>query len=231
MERTINIVGQVTEQLATNVIAQISELRQITNEDLEKVISYNAKVKPDNYIAPEPVIVNISSPGGFVIYGNAIIDELRSLNVPIITRCLGMAASMGYLIYLSGDYRIMGDSATLMYHGASNTLSGTLPNMEESLEFDKQLEILGDKLVLKQTKITQDKLDFYKERSKNWYMFKEEGLKNGSVTDDLSLEEVMDLAEDEWIKTYIKEMDNLIKSTKKNEESDENKEEADKETK
>jgi ATP-dependent protease ClpP protease subunit len=205
MERTINIVGQVTEQLATGIIAQISEIRKSINEDLETVIAYNEKVKEKNFIAPEPVVVNISSPGGFVIYGNAIIDELKSLNVPIITRCLGMAASMGYLIYLAGDYRIMGDSSTLMYHGSSNSLSGTLPSIEDSLDFDKALEIMGDELVLKQTKIDKEELEHYKERSRNWYMFKEEGLKNGSVTHDISLEEAIELAEENWIKSYKEE--------------------------
>ena len=218
--KVINIIGQVTEQLATTVVSEIAELRKLTNEDLESVIAYNAKVKEDHFIAPEPVIVNISSPGGFIIYGNAIIDELRSLNVPIITRCLGMAASMGYLIYLSGDYRIMGDSASLMYHGAGNTISGTLPNIENSLEFDKHLELLGDELVLKQTSIKKEDLDYYKDRSKNWYMFKEEGLKNGSVTHDISLEEVIDLAEETWIKSYIEEINKLNKEDKEEDKED-----------
>lgn len=207
MERTINIIGNINEQSLSLVLEQISKAKELIKENLQSVIEYNEEVKPKNYIAPEPVVVNISSPGGFVIYGNAIIDELRELKVPVITRCLGMAASMGYLIYLSGDYRIMGNSSTLMYHGSANSVTGTIPNLEDSLEFDKELEIIGDNLILEQTNIDKEKLDFYKDRSRNWYMFKKESLENGSTTHDLSLEDMIELVKKEWIDKYIEEED------------------------
>lgn len=202
MSRVINITGIVNSDMATNLLGVTSELREEINSEIAQIVAHNQKVKEDYFMAPEPLVVNVSCPGGQVVYGNAIIDELMDLNVPIITRSCGTSMSMGYLIYLVGDYRLMGESSTLMYHGVSNVHNGTISDIETGVEFDKMLEQLGDDLVVQRTKITQDQLDFFKERSKNWYMLKKEALENGSATHDLELEEVIELAKKNWIEDY-----------------------------
>lgn len=200
MERkVINIVGEINENQLLSVIEQIREIRASIEEDLQYVKMHNEKAQEEHKIAPEPVIVNISSAGGTIIFGNAIIDELKTLNVPIITRCLGFAGSMAYIIFLSGDYRIMGENSALMYHGASNMLKGTLESIENNLTFDRLLEKLSDETILRETFIKKSELDFYKERSKNWFMNKEEALKNGSATHDLSLEKMIEFTKKDWI--------------------------------
>lgn len=214
MSRVINITGIVNSDMATNLLGVTSELREEINSEIAQIVAHNQKVKEDYFMAPEPLVVNVSCPGGQVVYGNAIIDELMDLNVPIITRSCGTSMSMGYLIYLVGDYRLMGESSTLMYHGVSNVHNGTIPDIETGVEFDKMLEQLGDDLVVQRTKITQDQLDFFKERSKNWYMLKKEALENGSATHDLDLEDAIELAKKNWIEDYksvIKEQEEVGK--------------------
>lgn len=206
MERTINIIGEINEQLVKSVIEQTTEMRNLINEDNERILAHNEKVTPEFLVAPEPVIVNISSNGGLISYGNAIIDELKSLNAPIITRCLGSAASMGYIIFLNGDYRLMGNSAFLMYHGASNGLAGLLTNIKSELDFDFKLEEIIDNFIVQTTYIKQKNLDYVKDRGKNWYMFKDEALNNNSVTHDLDLEDTIRLCKKEWIHNYKKSL-------------------------
>ena len=182
--RIINIIGNIDESCLEEVLRQTNEIR------LESSY-YNPKA------IKEPLLVNISSGGGSVTYGNAIIDELKSLDIPVITRSIGVSASMAYLIFLAGDYRIMEDNSVLMYHGSYNEYNGSLQMVKNNLELDAELESMGDYFITKQTDIKPEKLDYYKQRSENWYMFKDEAVENMSVTHDLSLQEVLEVVSDE----------------------------------
>lgn len=200
MERlAINIVGEINEVQLLSVMEQIKEAREKIQKDLDYIEEFNKVATKENYIAPDPVIVNISSGGGSVVYGNAIIEELRTLKVPVITRCLGFAGSMAYSIFIQGDYRIMGEGSALMYHGCSNIHRGTLNQNQTSLEFDLALESLNDLNIISRTAITQEKLDYYKERSKDWFMFRKEAIENSSITHDCSIEELIDIVKQDWL--------------------------------
>lgn len=200
MERlAINIVGEINEVQLLSVMEQVKEAREKIQKDLDYIEEFNKVATKENHMAPDPVIVNISSGGGSVVYGNAIIEELRTLKVPVITRCLGFAGSMAYSIFIQGDYRIMGKGSALMYHGCSNVHRGTLNQNQTSLEFDLALESLNDLNIIQRTAITQEKLDYYKERSKDWFMFRKEAIENNSVTHDCSIEELIDIVKQDWL--------------------------------
>ena len=200
MERlAINIIGEINEAQLLSVMEQIKEAREKIQKDLDYIEEFNKVATKENHMTPDPVIVNISSGGGSVVYGNAIIEELRTLKVPIITRCLGFAGSMAYSIFVQGDYRIMGEGSALMYHGCSNVHRGTLNQNQTSLEFDLKLESLNDLNIIQRTEITQEKLNYYKERSKDWFMFKQEAIENNSVTHDCSIEELIDIIKQDWL--------------------------------
>ena len=72
--RIINIIGSIDENCLEEVLRQTNEIR------------LDLSYKPNEQ--KEPLLVNISSGGGSVTYGNAIVDELKSLNIPIITRSI-----------------------------------------------------------------------------------------------------------------------------------------------
>lgn len=63
-----------------------------------------------------PVTVYVSSPGGSVSAGLAIVDAMRSISCPVRTVCFDTAASMGAIIFVSGDTREMFPHAELMIH-------------------------------------------------------------------------------------------------------------------
>lgn len=178
--KVINIIGNIDENSLEEVLRQTNEIRMELNYCTNNIT--------------EPLIVNISSGGGSIAYGNAIIDEIRSLGIPIITRSIGISASMGYLIFLAGDYRIMEDNSILMYHGSYNEYNGSIPTVKNNLKLDEKLESIGDYFVTSRTNIKLEELEYYKERDKNWYMFKDEALDNGSVTHDLSLSKVIEIS-------------------------------------
>lgn len=57
--------------------------------------------------AVAPIKMFINSPGGEVQSGLALYDVMQMLSCPVTTICLGMAASMAALVFVSGARREM----------------------------------------------------------------------------------------------------------------------------
>ena len=63
-----------------------------------------------------PVTLFINSPGGEVQSGLALYDVMQTLSCPVTTICLGMAASMAALVFVSGARREMLPHSRVMIH-------------------------------------------------------------------------------------------------------------------
>ena len=81
-DRVVFLSGQVTNELANLVVAQLIYLE---SKDPTKDIS-----------------LYINSPGGEVTAGMAIYDTMRYIRCDVSTICIGMAASMGAFLLASG---------------------------------------------------------------------------------------------------------------------------------
>lgn len=66
--------------------------------------------------AQAPIRMFINSPGGEIQSGLALYDVMQALNCPVNTICLGMAASMAALIFVSGARREMLPHSRVMIH-------------------------------------------------------------------------------------------------------------------
>ena len=62
------------------------------------------------------ITLYINSPGGEVQSGLALYDAMQAASCPIRTVCLGMAASMGALLFIAGDEREMLPHSRVMIH-------------------------------------------------------------------------------------------------------------------
>jgi ATP-dependent Clp protease protease subunit len=82
-ERIIFLVGEVNDQTANLVVAQLLFLE---SENPEKDISFY-----------------INSPGGSVSAGMAIYDTMQFIKPDVSTMCLGFAASMGAFLLAAGE--------------------------------------------------------------------------------------------------------------------------------
>lgn len=82
-ERIIMVNGQVEDTMANLVVAQLLFLAA---EDSNREIN-----------------LYIQSPGGSVAAGLAIYDTMRHLPCPVITTCVGFAASFGTILLMAGD--------------------------------------------------------------------------------------------------------------------------------
>lgn len=81
-ERIVLVTGEVNDQMAELVVAQLLYLNA---EDPEKEI--------DMYI---------NSPGGSITAGMSIFDTMKMISAPVNTICTGMAASMGAFLLAAG---------------------------------------------------------------------------------------------------------------------------------
>ena len=82
-ERVVFLVGEVNDQTANLVIAQLLFLE---SENPDKEIS-----------------LYINSPGGSVSAGLAIYDTMQFIKPHVSTLCMGMAASMGAFLLCAGE--------------------------------------------------------------------------------------------------------------------------------
>lgn len=82
-ERIIMVNGQIEETMSNLVVAQLLFLAAESTE--------------------REIHLYISSPGGSVSAGLAIYDTMRHLPCPIVTTCVGFAASFGTILLMAGD--------------------------------------------------------------------------------------------------------------------------------
>jgi ATP-dependent Clp protease protease subunit len=82
-ERIIVINGPIEEQMAGLIVA---ELLFLASESRDREIN-----------------IHINSPGGVITAGLAIYDTMRSIDAPIATTCVGLAASFGTILLMAGD--------------------------------------------------------------------------------------------------------------------------------
>lgn len=80
--RIILLSGEITDETANSVIAQILYLDSLNHEDIS---------------------LYINSPGGSVTAGMAIYDTMHFVESNVSTICLGMAASMAAFLLSSGE--------------------------------------------------------------------------------------------------------------------------------
>lgn len=105
-ERTIFLTGEVTDELASAVIAQMLYLE---SADPEK-----------------DICLYINSPGGSVSSGLAIYDTMNFIRCDVVTICVGMAASMGAFLLTGGTMgkRFSLPNSSIMLHQPSGGVRG-----------------------------------------------------------------------------------------------------------
>ena len=106
-ERVVFLVGEVNDQSANLVVAQLLFLE---SENPDKDIS-----------------LYINSPGGSVSAGMAIYDTMQFVKNDVVTIAMGMAASMGQLLLCAGTTgkRYALTHARIMMHQPSGGIGGT----------------------------------------------------------------------------------------------------------
>lgn len=128
----------------------------------------------------KPIILYITSNGGDVDAGFALIDVILSSETPVYVINQGYQYSMGFLIGLAGHKRYSMPHAKFLMHDGSQFIYNSGAKAQDQMEFNKRMEERIKGYVLSRTKITSDMYD--SQMRKEWYMFAEEAKELG-VTD------------------------------------------------
>ncbi len=111
--RSVEVVGEITGESVYSLILQLRYLQQAGPE--------------------KEITMYINSPGGSVSDGLALYDVMAAVSCPIRTVCVGMAASMGSLLFAAGNKRDMLPHATVMIHDPLTTgIQGSALSVEEA---------------------------------------------------------------------------------------------------
>jgi ATP-dependent Clp protease protease subunit len=124
-ERIIFLSGQVEDNMATLIVAQLLFLE-----------SENPKKEINLYI---------NSPGGVVTAGLSIYDTMQYIKCPVRTVCMGQAASMGSLLLAAGepDMRFCLTNARVMVHQPSGGFRGQATDIQLHA---KEIDVLKRRL-------------------------------------------------------------------------------------
>lgn len=120
-ERVVNLVGEIDENMALRISSEIKSLDTENNQEIKLVIT---------------------SPGGGVYAALQIVDAIQTVKSPVHTVCEGMCMSAAAVILASGTkgLREAQPHATIMIHGVSSEISGTVPQMKNEVKEAERLQ-------------------------------------------------------------------------------------------
>ena len=103
----------------------------------------------------------INSPGGVVTSGLAIYDTMQYIKSPVITLCLGMAASMGSFLLMAGakGQRIALPNSRIMVHQPSGGFSGKASDIERHAEDIIKMKRRLNEVYAKHTGLPYEKIE------------------------------------------------------------------------
>ena len=140
--RIVFITGEINDNTANSVIAQLLYLDSIETKDIN---------------------IYINSPGGSITSGMAIYDTMNYIKSDVSTVCVGLAASMGAFLLLSGKKgkRYALENSEIMIHQPLGGAEGQATDIKIAAERiikikDKLNKIISEKTNQNLSKIKKD---------------------------------------------------------------------------
>lgn len=160
-DRIIMIGQEINDQVASSVVAQLLFL---TAEDAEKDIS-----------------IYINSPGGSTSAGFAILDTMNYIKPDVQTICIGLAASFGALLLLSGakGKRFALPNSEIMIHQPLGGTQGQATEIEISARRILKLKEHINQIIANKTGQSVEKVA--KDTERDYFMSAEEAKTYGIV--------------------------------------------------
>ena len=173
-DRIILLNDAIDTQLATSIVAQLLVLESENSE--------------------APITIYINSPGGSITDGLAIYDVMNKIKCPVITVCVGMAASMAAFLLSCGSRgkRYCLPNSTVMIHQPIGGVQGQAAEIKIVATrilnlYDKLAEIMSKNSFI-------DKETMKEALDRDNYLTPEEALKMGLV------DKIIDSPPKAWMK-------------------------------
>ena len=139
-ERIVFINGEINDNLANSVVAQLLYLDSINNDNIS---------------------IYINSPGGSITAGMAIYDTMNFINSDVSTICVGIAASMGAFLLSSGtrNKRYALPNSDIMIHEPLGGVEGRATDIKIVSDRIINLRKRLNKILAKNTNQTLRKIE------------------------------------------------------------------------
>ena len=159
-ERIVFVTGQVEDNMASLIVAQLLYLESENSRDIS---------------------MYINSPGGVVTAGMAIHDTMQYIKPRVSTVCVGQAASMGSFLLAAGEpgMRIALPNSRIMVHQPSGGARGMASDIEIQAKEILRIRQRMNDLYAKYT--GQTLTDIEKALDRDTFLEAEEALKFGIV--------------------------------------------------
>lgn len=160
-ERIIMLNGEINDQVASDVIAQLLYLSSIDpNCDIQ---------------------LYINSVGGCITSGMAIYDTMQYISCDVVTICVGLAASMGAFLLAGGSKgkRFALENAEIMIHQPSGKTCGMASDIDIAAKRIIKLKNKLNKLLATNTNQKIEKIVIDTER--DYFMDSKEALEYGII--------------------------------------------------
>ena len=159
-ERIIFINGEINDDLANSVVAQLLYLDSLNNNDIS---------------------IYINSPGGSITSGMAIYDTMNFIKSDVITICIGIAASMGAFLLSSGTKgkRYALPNSDIMIHEPLGGIKGKATDIKIVTDRIIDLKKRINKILSNNTNQTLRKIE--KDTKTDNYMSSKEAINYGLI--------------------------------------------------
>lgn len=139
---------------------------------LSRVQTYDRLVGQEKYIR-----FTLNTPGGSIFALFGLIEKIEALKAEgytIHTHVAGMAASCGFILYVSGNYRTMSQFGWLLNHQGSSMAMGTVKDMEVSMDLSKRIDKQLNDYIRANTELSEDEIQRpYRTNTDIWYTAQE----------------------------------------------------------
>ena len=168
-DRIIFLAGQVTDEMANLIIAEILYL--VSRDPKKEIRLY------------------INSPGGSVTAGLAIYDTMQYISCSISTVCVGMAGSMGAVLLAAGTKgkRYALPNAEILLHQVAGGVSGQASEIEITAKQIMKLKNNLNKIIAQHT--GQDLKKIEQDTDRDYYFSAQEAKDYGIVDEVIQAKE------------------------------------------
>ena len=196
MKYTVDIHGEINEQLIDDVVLK-----------LRSIYDYN-EYQLDTFVSPmelyEEIELDIDTPGGLVTGFMQIrkeVDKLKNQGVEVNTFVSGTAYSCGFLLTLLGTKRDSDELGSFLYHRGGCQLGyDKVDSNARFLEHQKTILDKVDNFIIENTNIEEETLLKY--RDIDWYLNKDEAIELGVLTDPNKKHELPTITLEQCIESY-----------------------------
>ena len=162
-DRIIILNGEIDDNTANIVVAQLLYLDSLNNEDIS---------------------LYINSPGGSITSGMAIFDTMNFIKSKVSTICIGMAASMAAFLLSSGEkgQRMALPNSEIMIHQPLGGAQGKETEIKIAAERKQKHKNKLNNILAKNTEQTLEKIELDTERD---YFLSAKEAKNYGIIDKI----------------------------------------------